>query len=49
VDHSPVAPGGPAPYLVGEHTHQVLAGLGYSAERIQALQAQQVIEVPDSN
>ena len=46
VDHQPVAPGGPAPYRVGQHTRQVLTGLGYTDERIQALQASRVIEVP---
>ena len=31
VDGRPIAPGGPAPYLVGEHTREVLTGvLGYS-------------------
>jgi len=49
VDHRPVAPGGPAPYRVGEHTRQVLRELGYDAERIRALQAEQVIEIPDGN
>jgi crotonobetainyl-CoA:carnitine CoA-transferase CaiB-like acyl-CoA transferase len=49
VDGQPVAPGGPAPYRVGEHTRQVLTGLGYTAERIQALQSLQVIEVPDQS
>ena len=48
VDGAAVAPGGPAPYRVGQHTRQVLTDLGYSAERIQALQSQRVIEVPDS-
>ena len=39
VDGRPIAPGGPAPYLVGEHTHEVLAGvLGYSDERIAELE-----------
>ncbi len=48
VDGAAVAPGGPAQYRVGQHTRQVLTDLGYSAERIQALQSQRVIEVPDS-
>jgi crotonobetainyl-CoA:carnitine CoA-transferase CaiB-like acyl-CoA transferase len=47
VDGAPVAPGGPAPYRVGQHTRQVLTELGYSAERIKALQSLRVIEVPD--
>jgi crotonobetainyl-CoA:carnitine CoA-transferase CaiB-like acyl-CoA transferase len=46
IDGHPVAPGGPAPYRVGQHTHQVLTELGYSAERIEALQSLQVIEIP---
>ncbi len=48
VDGAPVAPGGPAPYRVGQHTRQVLTALGYSAERIQALQSLRVIEIPDA-
>jgi CoA:oxalate CoA-transferase len=47
IDGGPVAPAGPAPYRVGEHTRQVLTGLGYSAERIQALQSLRVVEIPD--
>jgi crotonobetainyl-CoA:carnitine CoA-transferase CaiB-like acyl-CoA transferase len=49
VDGAPVAPGGPAPYRVGQHTRQVLTDLGYSAERIQALQSLRVVEVPDQS
>ena len=49
VDNRPVAPGGPAPYRVGQHTHQVLTDLGYTAERIQSLQALRVIEVPNQS
>ena len=49
VDGQPVAPGGPAPYLVGEHTRQILRELGYSAERIRALQSSRAIEVPDQD
>jgi len=48
VDRKPVPPGGPAPYRVGEHTHQVLSEFGYDAERIRALQAQRVVEIPDN-
>lgn len=47
VDGAPVAPGGPAPYRVGQHTRAVLSGfLGYSDERIEALRSQQVVEIP---
>jgi crotonobetainyl-CoA:carnitine CoA-transferase CaiB-like acyl-CoA transferase len=46
VDRKPVAPGGEAPYRVGQHTHEVLAELGYDAERIAALQSQRVVEIP---
>ena len=47
VDRKPVAPGGPAPYRVGQHTREILSELGYDAERIQALQSQRVVEIPD--
>lgn len=47
VDRGPVAPAGPAPYRVGEHTRKVLGDLGYDAERIRALQSSRVIEIPD--
>jgi crotonobetainyl-CoA:carnitine CoA-transferase CaiB-like acyl-CoA transferase len=47
VDGASVPPGGPAPYRVGQHTREVLSDLGYSAERIRALQSLRVIEVPD--
>jgi crotonobetainyl-CoA:carnitine CoA-transferase CaiB-like acyl-CoA transferase len=47
VDGAPVAPGGPAPYRVGEHTRSVLGGIGYSAERIQTLRSSQAIDFPD--
>ena len=46
IDGHPVAPGGPAPYRVGQHTRQVLTELGYSAERIEALQSLRVVEIP---
>ncbi|MBE0620551.1 MAG: CoA transferase [Burkholderiales bacterium] len=46
VDRKPVAPGGPAPYRVGERTREVLAELGYDAERIATLQSQRVVEIP---
>ena len=47
VDHRPVAPGGPAPYRVGQHTREVLTGhLGYSGEQVDALASQRVIEIP---
>ena len=45
VDHLPVAPRGPAPYRVGEHTRAVLGDvLGYSKERIEELRRLKVIE-----
>jgi crotonobetainyl-CoA:carnitine CoA-transferase CaiB-like acyl-CoA transferase len=47
VDRKPVAPGGEAPYRVGQHTHEVLAELGYDAARIAALQSQRVVEIPE--
>ncbi len=47
VDRQPVAPGGPAPYRVGEHTRAILSGIGYDAAQIQALQASEVIAIPD--
>jgi CoA:oxalate CoA-transferase len=47
VDGGPIHPGGPAPYRVGEHTRDVLTGiLDYSAERVEALQRQRVVEAP---
>jgi crotonobetainyl-CoA:carnitine CoA-transferase CaiB-like acyl-CoA transferase len=48
VDRKPVAPGGAAPYRVGQHTHEVLTELGYDADRIGALQSQRVVEIPDN-
>ena len=48
VDNKPIAPGGPAPYQVGEHTRQVLTRLGYDATRIAALQSARVIEIPET-
>ncbi len=45
VDGGPIQPGGPAPYRVGEHTRDVLtAVLGYSAERVAALESEGVVE-----
>jgi crotonobetainyl-CoA:carnitine CoA-transferase CaiB-like acyl-CoA transferase len=45
VDRRPIGPAGPAPYRVGENTHQVLRDvLGYSAERVEALEREGVIE-----
>ncbi len=49
VDGQPVAPGGPAPYRVGEHTRRVLSEIGYSAGRIEALQSLRAIEIPDQH
>jgi CoA:oxalate CoA-transferase len=44
VDGHAIHPGGPAPYDVGEHTRAVLRELlGYSEERIEALEAKGVI------
>ena len=45
VDHGPVAPRGPAPYRVGEHTRAILGDvLGYSKERIEELRRHKVVE-----
>ena len=45
IDHGPVAPRGPAPYRVGEHTRAILRDvLGYSKERIEELRRLKVIE-----
>jgi len=45
VDYRPIGPGGAAPYRVGEQTRKVLTEvLGYSAERVAALEQQRVIE-----
>jgi crotonobetainyl-CoA:carnitine CoA-transferase CaiB-like acyl-CoA transferase len=47
VDQRPVPPAGPAPYRVGQHTREVLSGhLGYSAEQVELLASQRVIEIP---
>ena len=46
VDRKPVAPGGPAPYRVGQHTRKILGEFGYDAGQIQALQSQGVVEIP---
>jgi crotonobetainyl-CoA:carnitine CoA-transferase CaiB-like acyl-CoA transferase len=47
VDGHPVAPRGPAPYRVGEHTRAVLMELlGYSPERIEALRKAGAIGLP---
>jgi len=47
VDRQPTHPGGPAPYRVGEHTRDVLMNiLGYSADRVAALQRERVVEAP---
>jgi crotonobetainyl-CoA:carnitine CoA-transferase CaiB-like acyl-CoA transferase len=48
IDQRPVRPGGPAPYRVGENTRQVLNDvLGYSAERVEALQRERVVDMPE--
>jgi len=45
LDGRPMHPTGPAPHRVGEHTRAVLSGmLGYSAERVAALEREGVIE-----
>jgi len=49
VDRKPVAPGGEAPYRVGQHTQEVLTELGYGTERIALLQTQKVVEIPGEN
>lgn len=46
LDGKAVVPTGPVPYRIGQHTRVVLIDwLGYSHERLQALAAQQVVEV----
>jgi crotonobetainyl-CoA:carnitine CoA-transferase CaiB-like acyl-CoA transferase len=48
VDGRPIAPGGPAPYLVGEHTREVLMDvLGYSQERVRELARARVVDAPE--
>jgi crotonobetainyl-CoA:carnitine CoA-transferase CaiB-like acyl-CoA transferase len=48
VDGRPLAPAGPAPYRVGEHTQTVLGEfLGYPASKIASLLAQGVIGRPE--
>jgi len=45
LDGAPVHPQGPAPYRVGEHTREILAGLlGYDEARISALLASRAVE-----
>jgi len=47
VDGAPVAPTGPAPYLIGEHTREVLTQvLGYSEPRVSELAQAGVVAVP---
>jgi crotonobetainyl-CoA:carnitine CoA-transferase CaiB-like acyl-CoA transferase len=47
VDGRPIAPGGPAPYLIGEHTREVLVEvLGYSEERVTQLAQAGVVSAP---
>ena len=47
VDGRPLAPAGPAPYRVGEHTQTVLGDfLGYPASKIAGLAARGVIGTP---
>jgi crotonobetainyl-CoA:carnitine CoA-transferase CaiB-like acyl-CoA transferase len=48
LDGSPLAPAGPAPYRIGQHTRQVLTGLlGYPAERVDSLTMQGAVSVAD--
>jgi hypothetical protein len=48
VDGRPIAPCGPAPYLVGEHTREVLMDvLGYSQERVRELARARVVDAPE--
>jgi len=48
VDDKPTHPRGGAPYLIGEHTHDVLSMmLGYPGDRIEMLRKLGVIEMPD--
>lgn len=47
LDGQPVAPAGPAPYRVGEHTREVLSEvLGYARERVDRLLADGVAHMP---
>jgi crotonobetainyl-CoA:carnitine CoA-transferase CaiB-like acyl-CoA transferase len=47
LDHRPLGPRGPAAYRVGEHTRYVLSrDLGYSTERIEALQQSRIVDIP---
>ena len=47
LDGAPVAPAGPAPYRVGEHTREVLRDvLGYDEERIETLRKDSAIALP---
>jgi CoA:oxalate CoA-transferase len=47
IDGRPVPPAGPAPYRVGQHTRRVLTEIGYSTERIEALESLRVVEIPE--
>jgi CoA:oxalate CoA-transferase len=48
IDGKPTHPQAPAPHRIGEHTRQVLTDLlGYTDERIDALQKAGAIETPD--
>jgi crotonobetainyl-CoA:carnitine CoA-transferase CaiB-like acyl-CoA transferase len=47
VDGAPIAPGGPAPYRIGEQTREVLTQvLGYSEQRVDELARTGVVECP---
>lgn len=46
LDRQAVAPAGPVPYRIGQHTREVLVGwLGLSSQRVDELAAAQVVEV----
>ena len=48
LDGGPLAPAGPAPYRIGQHTREVLTGLlGYSPERVDSLTVQGAVSTAD--
>jgi formyl-CoA transferase len=47
IDGTPVTPAGPAPYLIGQHTREVLTQvLGYSDQRVSELAQAGVVDAP---